>query len=382
MTADRLPLLLVAAGHGDSDWRYATGIDLEHALYFDFGGGDEVLVTPELEFERARVQAKVKEIIDRRHAGWVESRDHYQAWADVVRHVLAQRGVEAIRIAPGLPVAFYERLRRGGVETQVDEELFGARRRRKSPEEASFIHAAQRAAEAACSEVAAHLAVSEVRDGLLWLDGRPLTSERLMARAEAALAEIGYVGGEMIIAGSPECALPHFRGEGQLRANAPVIIDIFPRGKTSGYHGDLTRTIVPGEIPDEIRRMWEACCAALDAATAMLKAGVNGRDVHREACRVLVERGYGSYTKGFEGPEGVAKMSHSLGHGVGLDVHEAPHMRDLDYPLEAGDVVTVEPGLYLQGLGGVRVEDTGIVTRDGFTNFTSLTRSLDPRAYL
>lgn len=382
MSPDSLPLLLVATGHGDSDWRYATGMDLESALFFDFGDGDQVLVTAELEFERARVQSRVKEVVDRRHAGWVESRDTTAAWAAVARHVLRERGVDAIRVSAALPVGFYEQLRTLGIEAVIDGQPFTDRRRRKSAEEASFIHAAQRAAEAACAEVAAHLAVAEVRDGLLWLDGRPLTSERLMARAEGALAEIGYVGGEMIIAGSPECSLPHFRGEGQLRANAPVIIDIFPRGKTSGYHGDLTRTIVPGEIPDAVRRMWEACCAALDAATAMLRAGVNGRDVHHAACRVMVERGYGTYTRGFEGPDGVAKMSHSLGHGVGLDVHEPPNLRDLDYPLEAGDVVTVEPGLYLAGLGGVRVEDTGIVTRDGFTNFTSLPRSLDPRAYL
>ena len=186
----------------------------------------------------------------------------------------------------------------------------------------------------------------------------------------------------MIIAGSPECALPHHRGEGQLRANAPIIIDIFPRGKTSGYHGDLSRTVVVGEVSDVVRGMWEACCAALDAAIGMLKPGVNGRDVHREACRVLVDHGYGTYTSGFEGRADGPRMTHSLGHGVGLDVQEEPALRDLDYPLEAGDVVTVEPGLYKLGLGGVRVENTGILTADGFRDFTTLTRSLDPRAYL
>ena len=381
MSDRTLPLLLVASGHGDADWRYATGIDLEQGVFLDLGG-EQVLITPELEFERARVQSKVRNVVDRRESGWAESRDHVAAWAEVARHALSARGIDAVRISPQLPVGFYQALRTAGLEMEIDPDLYRSRRRRKTAEEASFIHAAQRAAEAACAEVIAHLAVAEIQDGMLWLDGRPLTSERLMARAEAALAEIGYVGGEMIIAGSPECALPHFRGEGQLRANAPIIIDIFPRGKTSGYHGDLTRTVVVGEVPAEVERMWEACCAALDASIAMLKAGVNGRDVHREACRVLVERGFGSYTKGFEGREDGPRMSHSLGHGVGLEVHEAPNLRDVDYPLEAGDVVTVEPGLYRAGLGGVRVEDTGIVTRDGFHDFTSLPRSLDPRAYL
>jgi len=213
-------------------------------------------------------------------------------------------------------------------------------------------------------------------------DGRPLTSERLFARANAALNEIGYTTAEMIIAGSPGCAVPHYRGEGQLRANAPIIIDIFPRGMTSRYHGDLTRTVVVGEVSEQVRRMHEACLAALDWAAGQIKAGADGRAVHRGACQVLVDHGFGTYTKGLEGNLDGPRMNHSLGHGVGLGVHEPPSLRDLDYPLQAGDVVTVEPGLYLQGLGGVRVEDTGLVTAEGFRNFTTLPRSLDPRAYL
>ncbi len=375
------PLLLVAAGRWSANWRWATGLDLEQGLYFDFGG-EELLIVPELEVDRARQRGRVARVIDRRQAGWRDSRDTTAAWVEVARRVLRERGVEAVRIAAELPVGYYEALRGTGLRMHIDRELFARRRRRKSPEEASFIHAAQRAAEAACAEVIQHLAVAEIENGLLWLDGRPLTSERLAARAEATLAEIGYEGGDMIIAGSPECAMPHFRGEGQLRANAPVIIDIFPRGKTSGYHGDLTRTVVVGEVPEGVRRMHEACVAALDAAIAELRAGADGREVHRTACRVLVERGFGTSTEGFEGPLGAPCMTHALGHGVGLEVHEAPQLRDLDYPLEEGDVVTVEPGLYLLGLGGVRVEDTGLLTGDGFRNFTSLPRSLDPRAYL
>jgi len=177
--------------------------------------------------------------------------------------------------------------------------------------------------------------------------------------------------------------MPHFRGEGPIRAGAPVIIDIFPSSRTTHYHGDLTRTVIVGEIPDEIRRMHEAALQALDAGIESIRAGVSGRDVHHSVCQVLVDRGYGTTTKGFEGASGVAKMTHSTGHGVGLEVHEDPLLRGPDEnTLVEGDVVTVEPGLYLMALGGVRVEDTGMVTKNGFKNFTTLTRSLDPRDYL
>jgi len=373
--------MLVAPGQGDSDWLYACGFDVEQALFFDFGA-EQVLVVSELEFERAQAEARVGQVVDRRDAGWVESRDTVAAWCAVASHVLRGRGVDSVRISPRLPVGYFQALEAADVQMEVDGELFRERRRRKSREEASFIHAAQRAAEAACAEIIAHLAVSEIRSGLLWLDDRPLTSQRLMARAEAALAEIGYTGSHMIVAGSPENALPHYRGEGQLRANAPIIIDIFPRGMTSGYRGDLTRTVVVGEASDQVRRMWDASLEAFEVAIGLLKAGVNGRDVHLAACRVLVERGFGTYTKGYEGDLEGPRMSHGLGHGVGLDVHEGPSLRDLDYPLVAGDVVTVEPGLYRKGMGGVRVEDTGIITANGFQNFTTLPKSLDPKAYL
>jgi Xaa-Pro aminopeptidase len=203
-----------------------------------------------------------------------------------------------------------------------------------------------------------------------------------MARAQSALQEIGYGAAEMIVAGPPESALPHFRGEGAIRAHGPVIIDIFPRGASSHYHGDLTRTVVLGRVDERVRRMHEACVEALRTARSQLRAGANGRDIHHAVCRVLVQRGFGTTTAGFEGNAEGPRMNHSTGHGVGLEVHETPHLRDLDYPLLAGDVLTVEPGLYLEGLGGVRVENTGIVTKQGFEDFTTLPLSLHPADYL
>jgi Xaa-Pro aminopeptidase len=376
------PMLLMSGGDDDADFFYATGFPVESGVYIRYGSGDEVLVVPTLELERARGSAKVSKIITHREAGWQEMADNYRAWAQAAANLLRQRGIDRVRISPRLAAAYYEDLAAADIQLHVDREMFRAERRRKSAEEAGYIHAAQRAAEAACSEVIAQLGVSEVRGEILVLDGHPLTSERLFAEAQATLNEIGYSAAEMIIAGSPGSAMGHYRGEGPIRANAPVVIDIFPRGNTSRYYGDLTRTVVVGEASEEVRRMHAAVVAALDAAIAEVREGVNGRDVHRAVCRVLVEAGYGTTTDGFEGRQGRPRMNHSTGHGVGLDVHESPHLRDLDWTLQAGDVITIEPGLYQEGLGGVRVEDTGMVTKDGFKNFTSISRSLDPRAFL
>lgn len=377
------PILLLSRGSADADFLYACHLSVERAIYLRFAPGDDLLVVSTLEFERARRESRAATIIDRKDAGWVDQEDTLAAWSDVSRRLLAERGLSEVRVSPLLPAAAYEALRGAGVGVEIDRRLFLDERRRKSAEEADCIRAAQGAAEAACVEVIGQLAAAEPKaDGLLWLEGSPLTSERLMASAQAALSQIGYSAAEMIVAGSPENALPHFQGAGPIRSSAPVIIDIFPRGRTSHYHGDLTRTVVPGQVPDPVRRMHDTCVEALDRAIGLLSQGVNGREVHRAVCQVLVDRGFGTATDGLAGDPAAPQMIHSTGHGVGLEVHEAPALRDLDCTLQEGDVVTVEPGLYLTGLGGVRVEDTGLVVAGGFRNFTSLPRSLDPADYL
>jgi Xaa-Pro aminopeptidase len=376
------PIVLIPGGEGDADFVYASGFAVESALYIRFDVGDDLLVTSPLEIDRARMQSKASRKLDFVEAGY-EDFGPFASYARLAAKLLRERSLESAIVSPRLQAGYLEELRAAGIEVEVDRGLFRAERRRKSADEARSIEASQRAAEAAVVEVVTQLAQADIRDGVLWLEERPLTSERLYARASLLLGEKGFMCPDMIIAGSPESAMPHYRGEGAIRAGAPVIIDIFPSNRTTHYHGDLTRTVVVGEIPEEIRRMHAATLQALDAGIESIRAGASGRDVHQSVCQVLVDRGYGTTTKGFEGVGDGPKMTHSTGHGVGLEVHEDPLLRGPDENvLLVGDVVTVEPGLYKMGLGGVRVEDTGMVTKDGFKNFTTLTRSLDPRDYL
>ena len=371
------PIVLIPAGEEDADFIYATGFGVENALYIRFGDQDDVLVTSPLEIDRARAQSRASRIVEDREA-YV-----HKAWAKAGAAILHEKGITRARVSPRLGAAHLEDLRTQGLDVEVDRDLFVAERRRKSAEEAASIQGAQSAAESAVVEVVRGLAQAEIKDGILWSNGGPLTSERLYAAAQLRLGEQGYTCPDMIIAGSPECALPHYRGEGPIKANAPVIIDIFPTDRKTHYNGDLTRTVVVGEVSDEVRRMHAAVVQALEAGIESIAPGVAGKEPHLAVCQVLVDRGFGTTTKGYEGPDGVARMNHSAGHGVGLDVHEEPSLRETsDYPLAVGDVVTVEPGVYLLGLGGVRVEDTGMVTAHGFKNFTRLTRSLNPQDYL
>ena len=376
------PLILIPSGDQDADFLYASGFAVETALYVRLEDGDDLLVATPLEIDRARAESRARRVVDVAGVGY-QDHGRWASWPRLAARLLGERGLAEARVSPHLAAGYLEELRACGLAIEVDCDLFVAERRHKSPDEAAFIQASQRAAEAAITEVVRQLVQAEAKDGVLWLEGRPLTSERLYARAQLLLGEMGFSCPNMIIAGSPECAMPHYRGEGPIRTGVPVIIDVFPVNRNSHYHGDLTRTVVVGEIPDEFRRMHAATLQALDAAIESIRAGAAGKDVHSAVCQVLVDRGYGTTTAGFEGPEGVAKMNHGTGHGVGLAVHEEPALRGpAENPLREGDVVTVEPGLYLLGLGGVRIEDTGQVTKDGFSNFTTITRSLDPKDYV
>ena len=373
----KAPIVLIPSGDQDADFIYATGFPVERALYVRYADGDDVLVTSPLESDRARSESKAKSVIEDRVV-YVDD-----SWARLAARMLRERGIQDARVSPSLRAVFLEDLLAEGIDARVDRELFVRERRHKTAGEAEAIAEAQRAAESAVVEVVRELAHAEIRDGLLWANGDPLTSEKLYARAQHVLGELGYTCPDMIIAGSPGCALPHYRGTGPIKANAPVIIDIFPTSRTTHFSGDLTRTVVVGEASEEVRRMHAAVLQALDAGTESIAAGVPWEEPHHAVCQVLVDRGYATTTKGFEGAEGTAKLNHSTGHGIGLEVHELPSIKDsYKQPLDEGDVVTVEPGLYLVGFGGVRVEDTGMVVANGFRNFTTLTRSLNPRDYL
>ena len=210
-----LPLVLINSGE-DSNFYYATRF-LTHdpALYIRFADGDDVLVLNILELERGRQTSAAKKVIDRADHGWEEDPDTYRAWAKMAARLLKERGIDRVRVSARLEAGYLEELRGQDVAVDVEKQLFVRERRRKTADEAEWIHGAQRAAEAAVAEVAGLLGSAEVVAGMLELDGRPLTSERLMAAAQTALNEIGYGCEDMIVAGSPNCWMPHYRGEGR-----------------------------------------------------------------------------------------------------------------------------------------------------------------------
>jgi Xaa-Pro aminopeptidase len=174
-----------------------------------------------------------------------------------------------------------------------------------------------------------------------------------------------FVGKEALLKRKAEGSDCHNPGSGPLRTGEPVIVDIFPRNNATKYCGDCTRTVVHGEVSDEIRRMLDAVKEAKAAGIAAIRPGVTGETVHRIVAQVMEKNGYAMGLPKDDAPAAYCAMTHGTGHGVGLDVHEPP-LLDMNGPeLLVGDVVTVEPGLYSQAIGGVRLEDIVVVTPAG-----------------
>jgi Xaa-Pro aminopeptidase len=337
-------------------------------IYYEIDGRRLLVVSP-MEHGRAQKESIVPEVQTFDDFGYTdmvrESKDPAQSFSQVLRKIVDGSG-DPVRVQATFPVLYADQLRQAGVELAIETKLLSPERRRKSEEEIQAIEEAQRATERAAALAIDIVRASEDVRGILHFKGIPLTSERLSGEIELSLTRDGFDPSTPVVAGGPGAADPHWRGSGPLRAGEAIVIDIFPRSKSTRYFADMTRTVVRGEPHEPLQAMYDAVVAALDCALGTIKAGVSGKEVHEAALKTLRSHGF----QGDTGP----RMNHGTGHGVGLDIHEGPSLGVTDLPLAEGDVVTVEPGLYDPAIGGVRVEDLVVVTAEGYRNLTRFSR--------
>jgi len=219
----------------------------------------------------------------------------------------------------------------------------------KDEDEIAAIARAARIADAALAAALPHFAAGMSEIEAAW-------------QIERRMRELGAqgVGFELIVASGPNSALPHARPSSRpLQEGEPIVIDIGAR--VDGYVSDMTRTICLGKPGARFRKIYDIVLRAQLGALAGIKAGLDGKAADALARDVITQAGFGK------------KFGHGLGHGVGLQVHEQPRLSHLltePKPLQAGNVVTVEPGIYLPGWGGVRIEDLVVVTDAGVRNLT------------
>ncbi|MSR29043.1 MAG: aminopeptidase P family protein [Phycisphaerales bacterium] len=342
-----------------------------------------ILILRDIEVDRARQAARADHFFspsDFPPAGGL-SGDRETATAQAVAECVKRSGATSVELDRSTPAIYWHVLAAAGLKVSCDLEAGVSDRRTKDPTEVASLRQCQADTEAvvrmACELVAS---ASTTAEGVLVRDGKPLTSQRLREAIDVFLLRRGYQNPESIIAGGAQGSDCHHLGQGELRTCEPIIIDIFPRSKRTLYHGDCTRTVVHGAINSELARMHGAVVEAKRAAIAVIAPGVTGAAVHAEAVRVLRDAGFGVGMPRSDETWVQARMTHGTGHGVGLEVHEPPLLAEKGPQLVIGDILTVEPGLYQPGLGGIRVEDMVVVTEAGCENFSTLPEGLDWRA--
>ena len=352
----------------NEDMRYLSGfLATDPFIYVYKKDGREFLIVSSMEELRARRESPCS-IVTRTAAGFYELLEKHNdadaASAEMIKNFCGEK----LLVPYSMPVGFARALE-SRAQVTIDSGTVLSMRAKKTGVEIEKIRAVQKK-----NERGVTLAVDTVRkadvseDGGLFFEDEPLTSEKLREIMHEAFFRMGLDDKDTIASCGADTALPHAKGKGQLFANQPIVLDVFPRDIETGYFADMTRTISKGKPSDEICRMYDTVHEAKELAVSLIRAGVSGADVHNAAADYFTKKGY--VTAGTSG------FIHSLGHGVGLAIHESPSLSVRGGVLEEGNVVTVEPGLYYPGIGGVRLEDMGAVTEDGFDRFTTFEEEL------
>jgi Xaa-Pro aminopeptidase len=367
---------MVADSERDANMLYATGLFVPDPFIYLHFERRPLLVMSDLEIDRARDGAPHCRIASLGEIQRKLRRDGIKrpGFAHVIRHVLREKKIRRVVVPENFPFGLARELKKLGIKIKPRASFF-PRREFKTADEVKKISAALMMAEVGMAEGMQAVRLSKIgKRRQLIFRGAPLTSERLRAIIDCAVLMATGLAANTIVAGGKQACDPHERGYGPLRANEPIIIDIFPRSQKTGYFGDITRTVVRGRADEATRKLYDTVLRGQKIAFDKMHAKVKTSDVHKAVQDFFVKQGYktGRRDGHMEG------FFHGTGHGLGLEIHEAPRVGTTSTgELKSGQVVTVEPGLYYPETGGVRLEDVALVTGNGAKNLTRFEKVLE-----
>jgi Xaa-Pro aminopeptidase len=367
-------LLIIADSESDADLYYATRFLVTVTVMYLEIEGKRVLLLNDLEYGRAGSEARVDKIVSTTpYEDRLRSAGEPVRLTSVLDLYLREHGVRELTVPATFPYSHAERLRERGYLLGLREDPFFPGRTIKSAEEVRAIEETQAHTEEAMALAVSILKKSEIRGGFLHHGGKQLFAEDLRLEIHKFLLEKHCHASHTIIAGGDQGADPHTRGTGPLPANQTIIIDIFPQSTLTRYWGDMTRTFVRGKASPAVRKLHADVLDAQNLAFSLLRDGVEGQRVHEEVASLFKARGNPNEDAGTK----KTGFIHSTGHGIGLDVHEWPRIGRTEAKIRAGQVVTVEPGLYYPGTGAVRIEDAVVITKDGVRNLNKFPKELE-----
>jgi len=373
---DREAALIVAPSEGDANMLYAVGFFVPDPFIFLQHKKTKYAVMSDLEIDRAKKQAHVDRVL---------SLSLYQkklrklgkspaTMADILDLLFRERSIRSLVVPANFSALLADQLRAKGYNLTIKRDPFWDERETKNNREVKQIAESLRIARLGLEAGIRMLKRTQrKRDGYLYLNGVRLTSEMLKTAVNTTIMAQGWLPSHTIISSGNQCVDPHHEGSGPIKANTSIIFDIFPRSQQNGYFGDLSRTVVRGRASDKIKAIYATVQAGQKIGYDNIRDGVNGKEVHQKILDLFEARGF--HTGRINGR--MQGFFHGTGHGLGLDIHEAPRIAPVDATLRTGHVVTVEPGLYYLGVGGVRLEDVVLVTPKGNRNLTDCPQFLE-----
>ncbi len=367
--------LMYAASEHDADMLYATGFFAPDPFLCLIKGSRTTLVMSDLEMDRAKRESKATSVWS-----WTQMAKRADIGApparveDVIAACVRRLGGKSAEVPSSFPLGLARRLEALDVSLRVAREPFWSEREIKTRDEVRKIEASLRAAEAGLIAGIETLKSTRIgRDGWLRLGGAKFTSEDLRGVIDSTILRLGGIPVRTICAGGDQAVDPHEMGHGPLRAHLTIVMDIFPRSQATGYFGDLTRTVVRGRASEKLKEVYAVVEEGVRLGHRSIREGADGRKIHDDILSLFEARGFKTGVKDGR----MQGFFHGTGHGLGLEIHEAPSISRRGSLLRAGHVVTVEPGLYYLGIGGVRIEDVALVTRTGSRNLTRVPRVLE-----
>jgi Xaa-Pro aminopeptidase len=352
---------------------YATRFFAPDPFIFLERNGKRTLVLSDLEIGRGRKTAKADEFLsynkfEREVQGTARKVPSYEK---VLAYFLRKRGVRSAIVPANFPLGYARELGANKIRLQPTNGLFWPARETKNDEELRLMRRALAITEKGLARGMEVLRASKAKGKKLFWSGKPLTSEALRAEIDTAILRAGGLPANTIVAGGDQACDPHERGYGPLFANSLIILDIFPRDAASGYFGDMTRTVVRGRASEKQRELWETVRKGQEMALKKMKPGVDGLKLHNEIKQLFTDRGFPTEIRNGKN----VGFFHGTGHGLGLEIHEFPRFQKTVF--KKGQVLTVEPGLYYPGLGGVRIEDVAVLTDNGIRLLSRFEKRLE-----
>jgi Xaa-Pro aminopeptidase len=375
-------VLICADSIRSADMRHAVPLAVPDPFLYAETNGTRHIFTNSMEAVRLR-ELGLFEVHVSEEFGIDELIAEDLEWREIRARLLLREissiGPKRFTVPEEFPVWLADHLRADGFELEVDQDLFEERRRVKSEAQLAGMRRAQKSAEAAMDTCRDLLRRAEVSGDELLLDGEVLTVERVKSAMNATFSAHDTAADEYIVAPGAQGAVGHDMGSGPIPPGTPIVVDIWPRDNASAVYTDMTRTFVVGDVPDDVRKWHRLVKEALDKANSEIKPGADTKAIFDGTCEIFEAAGEPTQRTKTPGEELVDGFFHGLGHGVGLEVHESPGMGQIsDKQFVAGDVVTVEPGLYRAGYGGVRLEDIVLVTETGAEVLTNYPYDLEP----